>query len=96
MRPRRGCGCLVLVLAVVDLVFTISATIQVFVQSEPVKSSHILSFVTAGVLASNVVVCVMFGLASFRPRGDTTAALSPDEESEGEDDATEEGAQDQS
>jgi hypothetical protein len=95
MRPRRGCGCLVLVLAVVDLVFTISATVQAFVRTEPVQPSLGLSLLTAGILASNLLVCVMFALGSLRPGGAATAPLSP-EEAEGEDDATAEDAQDQS
>jgi hypothetical protein len=96
MRPRRGCGCLVLVLAAVDIVFTISATIQAFVQSEPVKASLALSLLSAGILASNVVVCVMFALGAFRPGGDGTVPLSIDEEAESGDSEGEEDAQDQS
>lgn len=68
MRIKPGCGCLLLLLAVANLAFLLSAIISMFRDpaETAVAPSKLMLAVTALVFAANIAVAVMLALASFR------------------------------
>jgi hypothetical protein len=91
MRPKRGCGCLVLVLVAVDLLITISSIVGAFRDSDPVKTSTAMGLIMAVIMASNVAVCMLFALSAFRRGRDSGSAPTGDESELGEGEDEEEG-----
>jgi hypothetical protein len=89
MRPKRGCGCVVLVLAVVNFLILISLFYSIAAGS---GGNIATSLLMAAVFVANMAVCVMLGLPALRRRGvgmeqGTEAAedAEPQTEEEGED-----------
>ena len=68
MRLKPGCGCLLILLAIVNLVLLLSAVISMArgPSETPVNPSKLLLGFSALIFAANVAVCVMLGLAAFR------------------------------
>jgi hypothetical protein len=64
MRLKPGCGCLVLVLAVVNAFVAISALVG-FVQG---TTGAAVSLFMIGIFVSNVALCTMVGVQSIRSR----------------------------
>jgi hypothetical protein len=68
MKMKPGCGCLILVLAICNLVFVI-ADISYLVRGpseNPVNPSALMLAGTMLIFVANVAVCVMLGLATLR------------------------------
>jgi hypothetical protein len=74
MRLNRGCGCLIFVLAAINLVFSVMAIVSIFSDVELSKPRAWVFVMWCLILAANAAVCVLFGLRSLRPRGDETDA----------------------
>jgi hypothetical protein len=74
MRLNRGCGCLIFVLAAVNLVFCVLEIVAIFMDVEPVKPRTVTLLLWVGIFAANAVVCVLFGLRALRRPGDETDA----------------------
>ena len=83
MRLKPGCGCLLILLAIVDLVLLVSALFSIVSgpSENPVQPSKLLLGGTAVIFAANVAVSVMLGLAAFRgvSFGRKSAAQDADE-----------------
>lgn len=65
MKPNRGCGCLLLALALVDLVFLVSA----LVSAASGSTKWLMAAVVLLVMGGNLAVCVVVGLEAFSRRG---------------------------
>ena len=68
MKMKPGCGCLLILLAMINLVLFISAVFSIFraPSANPTQPSDLMLAATALVMAANVAVSVMLGLASLR------------------------------
>ena len=68
MRLKPGCGCLLILLAIVNLVLLVSALFSMASgpSETPVEPSKLLLGGSALIFAANVAVSVMLGLAAFR------------------------------
>jgi len=68
MKLKPGCGCVLILLAIVNLVLVVSALFSIFRQASetPVQPSKLLLASSALIFSANVAVCVMLGLASLR------------------------------
>jgi hypothetical protein len=68
MKIKPGCGCLIILLAMLNLVLVVSAIFSIFkgASETPVQPSKLLLAGSALIFAANVAVCVMLGLASLR------------------------------
>ena len=76
MRLNRGCGCLVFVLAVINLLYTVSAIVNIFWDTPVTEVSTPLLVVGVGIFASNTAICVLFALRTLRrPDGETDAPV---------------------
>ena len=63
MRISRGCGCMLLVLTVVNLVFVVAGFIGLVGRNvDPIW----LAFLTVAIFGANTVPSAMLGLAGFR------------------------------
>ena len=74
MRLNRGCGCLVFVLAAINLVFCVLEIAAIFMDVEPVKPRALTLLLWVGIFAANAVVCILFGLRACAVRDDETDA----------------------
>jgi hypothetical protein len=93
MQLKRGCGCLTLILGLINAIVVMVVIIQAFQKTGTLLASLVL----AAVFASNVAVCFMAGLSSVRrartgtlpeggeAEGETEGETEGDGESEGED-----------
>ena len=70
MRLNRGCGCLVFVLAAVNLVFSVMEIAATFMDIDPVKPRTATLVLWAGIFAANAIVCGLFAVRAMRSRGD--------------------------
>jgi len=68
MRLKPGCGCVLLLLAIVNLVFVVSAIFSMFrgASETPVEPSRLLLTASVLIFSANVAVCLMLGLAALR------------------------------
>jgi len=68
MRLKPGCGCLLILLAIVNLVLFVSSILSIFraPSENPVQPSSFMLAASALIFAANVAVSVMLGLAAFR------------------------------
>jgi hypothetical protein len=68
MKLKPGCGCLLILLAVVNLVLFLSAILSIVrgPSENPVQPSNLLLVGSALIFAANVAVSMMLGLAAFR------------------------------
>ena len=86
MKLRPGCGCLILVLGLINLVFLLSAIVGAARQTS--LSSTVLSILMVVVFIANVVVCALVGWAALRSRKQAPSVSTVEEgsgsESEGE------------
>ena len=80
MKINRGCGCPLLVLAVVNFAFVISAIIAVIrgPDSQPVTANRLGSALALAVFIGNLIVCAIVALTALRgqrfdPSADETA-----------------------
>ena len=83
MKLNRGCSCLTIILAAINVFILIS----VFIGMAQGKTSVSISLGMIAIFLANVVVCSLAGLASLRTGGTPTSA----EGGEGEDVAESEG-----
>jgi len=83
MKLKPGCGCLILVLALCNLVFVVADIVTMFrgPAEKPVNPSNLMLGITGLIFAANVAVCVMMGLAALRgvSFGRKSAAQDTDE-----------------
>lgn len=89
MRVNRGCGCLLLLLAFVNVVFLVSGVISLVQGRVTAVYGAILILLFIG----NVVAAAMVGLSGIRriPLGGATAAEDTDAASEVEGEVSQEG-----
>ncbi len=68
MKLKPGCGCVLILLAILNIVFFISAVFSIFraPSQTPVQPSDLMLAASALIFAANVAVCVMLGLATLR------------------------------
>ena len=68
MRMKPGCGCLLIVLGICNLVFVVADIVSIVrgPSENPVQPSTLMLLATALIFVANVAVCVMLGLAAFR------------------------------
>jgi hypothetical protein len=62
MKLKRGCGCLLLVLALINLILLVSG----IVAATGGSTNWRVTLVIIAVMGANMAVCVMLGLASLR------------------------------
>ena len=74
MKLNRGCGCLVFVLAAINLVFCVMEFVAMFMDVEPVKPRPATLLLWVGIFAANAVVCLLFGLRALRRQGEEAEA----------------------
>ena len=83
MRLKPGCGCLLILLAIVNLALLVSALFSMASgpSETPAEPSKLLLGFSALIFAANVAVSVMLGLAAFRgvSFGRKSAAQDADE-----------------
>jgi hypothetical protein len=77
MKLKRGCGCLLLVLALINLILLVSG----IVAATGGSTSWSVTLVIIAVMGANMAVCLMLGLTSLR--GAPAAGVS-DEASDAE------------
>ena len=82
MRLKPGCGCLLILLAIVNLVLLVSALFSMASgpTETPAQPSKLLLGASALIFAANVAVSVMLGLASFRGVSFGRKSAAQDEE----------------
>ena len=93
MRLRPGCGCPLLILMVVDIVFLAGAVLTVVrgPSAEPARATTYGAVITLIVMAGNAIACALLAMAAFRRRGleqavsDTPTTEDSSEEGEEED-----------
>jgi hypothetical protein len=85
MRIRKGCGCPVGLLGLVNLVYVISAIIGAVSGSTPVPAAMLVLFISLG----NLVLCAIVALAAFRGESFKSRAPQDAQDYEGEDDTVE-------
>ena len=102
MRLNRGCGCLALILLILDIVLLAGAMISLIrgPSAEPMASSRLGSAFSLIITFGNVAVCVTLILAAFRGRALGTSPSEPAdteevEGDEGERQREEEGEQEE-
>lgn len=91
MTLKRGCGCPLLILVAVDLLFVISCVIGLVTgpSTKPATSSTFGLVLTLFIMLGNMVTCAVLGFAAFRrqPLGQSMPETSAPEDpfQEGED-----------
>ncbi len=78
MKLNRGCGCLVFVLAAINLVFCVMEFVAMFMDVEPVKPRPVTLLLWVGIFAANAVVCLLFGLRALRRPDEEASAPAED------------------
>lgn len=74
MKLNRGCGCLVFVLAAINLVLGVMA-IATMNSDAPVSKPRAWIYVMwALIMAANAAVCLLFGLRALRRQGEEAEA----------------------
>ncbi len=74
MKLNRGCGCLIFVLAAINIVFAIVEFASIFmdIDVEASKPRTTILVLWVGIFAANAAICILFGLRNLR-RGDQDA-----------------------
>jgi len=68
MRLRRGCGCPILLLLIANIFFVVGSIISLIrgPSSEPVSATRLGSSLSLAVMAGNLIVCAILGIAALR------------------------------